>query len=124
MGGEGIIFTEIFLSVHAVNAVPTSATAYVHRSSSADLEVGAIMLSPERVGEFNEFFDQLYNTVILPNFAASDGSFEVYQNTGWHSLEDPQLHYYGSNYPRLQQVKKMYDPEVYWSFEQGIEPAA
>ena len=101
----------------AINRVPAAATAFVHR---------------------NALFDAQYTTD-WPNGAAAAGvsnqhawlrsfwqsmrpyaSGQAYQNYIDPDLTDWSLAYYGTNYARLQQVKKTYDPTRLFNFPQAI----
>ena len=105
----------------AVNRVAPGATAYVHR---------------------NALFKAQYTTGWTPG-AASAGvaNQHAWQRAFWRSMRpyasgqayqnyiDPDLTnwsqaYYAQNYPRLQTVKRTYDPNRLFNFPQAIVPAA
>ena len=46
-----------------------------------------------------------------------DACYRNYDDT---TLKDWQFKYYGRNYPRLQQVKKKYDPDDVFRYSQSV----
>jgi FAD/FMN-containing dehydrogenase len=116
-GAGGIAFDALG---GAINRYKPDVTAFVHR---------------------NALFDAQYTTD-WPNGAPAAGvnSQHAWLRSFWQSMRpyasgqayqnyiDPDLTnwaqaYYGSNYPRLQQVKKAYDPTRLFTFPQAIQPA-
>jgi FAD/FMN-containing dehydrogenase len=106
----------------AINRVHPAATAYVHRDA---------------------LFLAQYTTVWTPGAGGPAGgagrqrdwlrathqsmrpyaSGQAYQNYIDPDLASWRQAYYGANYPRLQQIKKAYDPGQLFRFPQGITPA-
>jgi FAD/FMN-containing dehydrogenase len=91
----------------AYNRVATDATAFAHRSSRFLLEYVSEVGDP--------WVDASWAT------AHVDGSGGVYPNFPDPALEDWASAYHGSNYARLQAVKRAYDPQRFFAFSQGIE---
>ena len=98
----------------AVARVPTDATAFVHRSS---LFYASIISLWERDDETDA------NVAWVDALAASLRPFlngEVYQNYADEDLADWPAAYYGTNYRRLQQVKRRYDRADFFHHPQSI----
>jgi hypothetical protein len=104
----------------AVNSIPPNATAFVHRDNLFDIQYQARWRrgAPKHVAEANvEWTNDLYART------APYRSGFAYQDYMDSELEDWQHAYYGSNLPRLRQVKAKYDPENFFRFAQSIPPA-
>ncbi|GAB3828587.1 FAD-binding oxidoreductase [Kribbella italica] len=90
----------------AYNRVAAEATAFAHRRTRFLLELVANAGDP--------WVDASWAN------AHVDGSGGVYPNFPDPALEDWASAYHGSNYPRLQAVKRAYDPQRFFAFPQGI----
>jgi len=101
----------------AINRVPPDATAFVHRSSlfSAQYSANWNASDPPSVVTANQSW--LANTWQAMRPYASGGAYVNYIDPNLPNW--PQA-YYGSNLPRLQQVKAAYDPTNLFHFPQSI----
>ncbi|WP_433364124.1 FAD-binding oxidoreductase [Actinoplanes sp. CA-142083] len=98
----------------AVARVPTDATAFVHRSAVHYVSV---------ISLWQEDSDTPANLAWADDLAGALRTHltgEVYQNYADTGLTDWAGAYYGSNYPRLQQVKGRYDPDDFFHHAQSI----
>jgi FAD/FMN-containing dehydrogenase len=104
----------------AINRVPAAATAFVHRNGLFDAQYttdwtnGA---SAAGIARQHAWLRSFW-TAMRPY-----ASGQAYQNYIDPDLANWQSAYYGSNYPRLQQIKKIYDPTRVFNFAQAIVPA-
>lgn len=115
-----------------VNALPADATANPHRDSVMKLLWGtawqAAADDDRHVGWHQRFYQAVYRDtggVPVPG-EVTDGCFINYcdidiSDPAWNSSEVPWHHlYFKENYPRLQQVKKAYDPGDVFRHSQSI----
>lgn len=115
---EGVGF-KIFYGGGAVNRKSPSDTAYVHRNALMLCSVGLLWSDHDSVAKQVENFnwlDQFYNEIS----AVGQGA---YQNFPDPALSNPLHAYYGTNLDRLRQVKRRYDPDNVFRYEQSIPPA-
>ncbi|KAK9827804.1 hypothetical protein WJX74_003088 [Apatococcus lobatus] len=109
----------------AIGAVPNDATAYSHRDAIMIIQLMATWTDPSKQDSAQGWLNNLY-TSTLP-YVASDAAYLNYIDA---DQADWAQAYFGSNLPRLQQVKAKYDPDNYWDKPQGkpiaasIQPAA
>ena len=91
------------------SAVPPDATAYAHRSAkwlvSTDLDWSGAE-SPQVLDDNLKWQRDVQN-----HFSAMLGNQGSYYNFPDPGLEHPAQAYWGSNLPRLMQIKRRYDPE-------------
>ena len=104
----------------AVNRVAPGATAFVHRDALFDAQYTTNWPAGTTSAEINNqhaWIRGYWNS--MRRYASGQG----YQN--YIDLEQPnwQHAYYGGNYPRLQQIKRKYDPNRVFNFAQAIQPA-
>jgi FAD/FMN-containing dehydrogenase len=101
-----------------VNALHRTETAYVHRTSLFHLDFTSTLHSPtptaEELAKAQAWASNGFT--VLDRY----GNHESYQNYTDPLLRDWQLAYYAENYPRLQLVKRRYDPHNFFRFDQGI----
>jgi hypothetical protein len=101
----------------AINRVPASATAFVHRDAlytmqySANWNTGA----PASLVQANQHWLQSAWQSMRPYVSG-----QAYQNYADPALADYLNAYYGANLSRLEQVKARYDPSNLWRFPQSI----
>jgi FAD/FMN-containing dehydrogenase len=101
----------------AINRVPSSATAFVHRGARF-LAIYTTAWSPlDAVGEADASRAWLERLYALTTPYASG---YAYQNLIDPHLADWPHAYYGSNLARLAAVKRRYDPGDFFHFAQGI----
>jgi hypothetical protein len=100
----------------AINAVPGSQTAFVHRDKLACIQATYSWSSATSTAEIAAgaaWLKYLGTNV----FDASTGAYQNYIDP---TLADWQSAYYGSNLNRLKVVKRAYDPRGLFSFAQSI----
>jgi hypothetical protein len=117
LSGGGVAFDA---SGGAINRVPASATAFVHRSELASVQYSGNWgqgASPSVVQANQAWLASTWQSM-RPYMSG-----QAYQNYIDPQLPNWQEAYYGSNYERLTQVKAKYDPEEVFRFAQGIAPA-
>ncbi|HZR80910.1 MAG TPA: FAD-binding oxidoreductase [Candidatus Binatia bacterium] len=101
----------------AINRVPASDTAFVHRDARFLAIYGSAWSQQDGDAAIAA------NREWLEGFAARMDPYSsgfAYQNLIDPTLEDWQRAYYGSNHPRLTEVKQTYDPDDVFRFPQGI----
>jgi hypothetical protein len=117
-GGVGAIAFDAFGG--ALSRPSASSTAFVHRDSlflaqySTGWKEGA---SAAGVGRQHEWLRSYYASM------RPWASGQCYQNYVDPDLKNWRQAYYGANYARLAQIKKIYDPSQVFKFPQGITPA-
>jgi FAD/FMN-containing dehydrogenase len=101
----------------AINRVPAAATAFVHRGSLNSGQYFAGWADPSKAAPTLQWSRDFYSAMrpYVSGFA--------YQNYIDHDLAGWAHAYYGTNYERLQHVKKQVDPEGLFRFAQGIKAA-
>jgi FAD/FMN-containing dehydrogenase len=102
----------------AVSRVPIDATAFPHRVEGCNLVILGEWMDPETTGKCTEWVRETYAT--MGRFL-SGGRYVNYM--GDDEPGDPSAAAYGSNYPRLQQIKRKYDPENVFHMNMNIRPA-
>lgn len=112
--GAGIA---IFGSGGAINRVAADATAFVHRDAFALMasEVSWSAADPEPTVQANLGWLDAFAEAMSPHVSGA-----AYQNFIDRSQPDWQQAYYGENLARLTEVKRAYDPDDVFSFEQSI----
>jgi FAD/FMN-containing dehydrogenase len=98
----------------AINKIAPEATAYWHRRSMTDVFLFAFWMY-ERDRESAESYIAEFDRVVAP--LSSGHSYQNYPN---RDQLDFGRRYFGTNLERLVQVKKKYDPEDLFTFQQGL----
>ena len=102
----------------AVSRVPVDATAFPHRTEGYNLVILSEWMEPAISGPCIEWARETYGT--MGRFLGS-GRYVNY--LGDDEPGDPAAAAYGSNYPRLQTIKRKYDPENLFHMNLNIRPA-
>ncbi|MFJ4579443.1 BBE domain-containing protein [Streptomyces echinatus] len=101
-----------------INRVAPDATAFVHRDDLFVFAAETSWADYDRPGVADanlRWLDQFYGDIF------AEGTPEhSYQNFPDPTLKNRQDAYYGTNYPRLVQVKRKYDPTGFFSYQQAI----
>ncbi len=108
---------KIFLAGEAVAEVAPDATAYVHRAAVmiSSIELDWLATTPPDVIAVNQQWQDDFHAAMAPLTSG-----QSYQNFIDESQSDFLTAYYGSNLPRLVDVKRAYDPREVLRFPQGI----
>lgn len=118
--GTALWFAIFDLEGGAINDVPMDATAYAHRDALFYLQTYAVDIG--RVSTTTRNFVNGINQVIanaLPNV-----QFGAYAGYVDPELPNGQQAYWGSNLPRLEQIKRAIDPNDVFHNPQSVQPAA
>lgn len=103
----------------AYNQMPADATAFVHREDLFLLEWTATS-DPGKPAATRLVAAQWLSQV--RDVLAGYGTGRAYQNFPDPELADPLTAYYGTNLPRLREVKARYDPDDFFHHGQSIPP--
>lgn len=103
----------------AINDVPTSSTAYPHRNSLYWMQSYAATVGGVSQTTVN-FLDGINNIIAASLPGADFGAYAGYVDP---RLPDGQRAYWGSNLPRLQQIKGVVDPMDVFHNPQSVRPA-
>lgn len=110
---------EVHMFGGAVNDVDRTGTAMVHRDSLFSVNYRSVIAdaaldTPDSRATARRWADR--------GFAAVDpySNGETFQNWMDPALTDWRQSYYAENYPRLEQIKGVYDPHRFFSFAQGV----
>jgi FAD/FMN-containing dehydrogenase len=98
----------------AIARIPKDATAFVHRDSLFYISIVSLW-DHDSEAEENIKWTNEYKQILSPYLNG-----HVYQNYADDELTDWADAYYGQNYTRLQQIKRTYDPENLFEFQQSI----
>ena len=101
----------------AVSSVAADATAFPHRRALGVLQFVVGWSDPARETDAVAWLRSYHGAV-----RAKDGT-AAYANYADPDLADWPEAYYGTNYPRLQRVKRAYDPKELFTFPQAVRPA-
>ncbi|MDI9357793.1 MAG: FAD-dependent oxidoreductase [Phycisphaerales bacterium] len=106
-----------------VNKVPRTATAFVHRDAIFDVYTdvfwgGKDPHASEIEKEAVEWLDGFYES----NDTKHIWSNESYQNYQYPGYTDWETRYFAENYPRLQEIKRKWDPDNIFNAPQSIKP--
>lgn len=99
----------------AIAQVPTDATAFFHRRALFSMQYQSYWFEKDQA-EQNIDWIESFRTSMLPYTRGA------YCNYCDRMIADWPTAYYGDNLPRLQEVKRMYDPENLFHFPQSIPP--
>jgi hypothetical protein len=107
----------MFGSGGAINAVPASATAFVHRNEFALIATETTWTAADSDSAIGRGLDWIES---LADALSPHVSGFAYQNFIDRSQPNWQQAYYGSNLERLMSVKKRYDPDDVFHFQQSV----
>jgi FAD/FMN-containing dehydrogenase len=102
----------------AINAVAPEANAFWHRKAAMDVFLFSFWLHESSRGAAETYVGE-FDRVLQP---LSNGC--SYQNYPNRQLKDFARAYFGGNLDRLLKVKKVYDPDNFFTFPQGLGVAA
>lgn len=115
--GEGGIGIDAFGG--AINHVASDATAFVHRNALFSVQYNASWSPNDSTSVVSANHTWLTSTWQAMRPYANGGAYVNYIDP---DLTDWQHAYYGTNLPRLQQIKTTYDPTNFFHFAQSIPP--
>jgi FAD/FMN-containing dehydrogenase len=96
----------------------SDANAFGHRSAVATVQYTATWTDPSASAAHFDSFVRGMRSAMTPWLGSG-----AYVNYADASITNFGSAYWGANYPRLQQVKKAYDPDALFTFAQAVRPA-
>jgi FAD/FMN-containing dehydrogenase len=102
----------------AIDEVPSNATAFVHRNAYFDIFTDSFWMQDSEKEEAFRWLRDYYESAPMKELW-SDHYYQNYVNSEYKNWQHG---YFGENYPRLQQIKRDWDPHNRFHFEQSIEP--
>ncbi|GAM17645.1 hypothetical protein SAMD00019534_008200 [Acytostelium subglobosum LB1] len=93
-----------------------NATAFVHRSYPWNAVWLSSWVSGDKSKAYHDWIKRTYNSML--DYSVP----EAYQNYQDDELDNWEQMYYAENYPRLREIKSLYDPTNYFSYLQSIRP--
>ncbi len=96
----------------------TSATAFGHRDATAIVQYTATYGTGMQPTAYDGYVRTFRNTMAL---WMGNGAYVNYADP---TITDYGDAYWGANYPRLQQIKRQYDPDQLFTFPQAVRPPA
>lgn len=99
----------------AINKVAPDASAFMHRDVDMDLFLDVFWMSDEERKTVNRFLDEFIE-VVRP---FSDG--HSYQNYPRRTMKNYRWEFFGKNFNTLLAIKKKYDPENFFHYQQSIK---
>jgi FAD/FMN-containing dehydrogenase len=102
----------------AVSRVPVDATAFPHRTEGCNLVILSEWMDPAITSRCIAWAQETYGAM-----GRFFGAGRYVNYLGDDEPGDPAAAAYGSNYARLQQIKRKYDPENLFHMNQNIRPA-
>jgi FAD/FMN-containing dehydrogenase len=115
VGGSAALLFDCYGGV--VNRVPASATAFVHRDAICCIQYLTYFSPESEEAKARRWIDGAWRA-LQPSV-----SKQAYQGYIDPELKNWESAYYGANYPRLQRIKKKYDPDFRFRNRQAIRPA-
>ena len=103
----------------AINAVPRASTAFIHRDAVCDFFLDVFWVSEDEREHAQRFLDD-FMAMMQPYFNRPDGRPQAYQNYPRRTQTNYLELYFDGVIPDLVTVKRMYDPDNVFRFEQSI----
>ena len=104
-----------------INQVEPDETAFFHRKGLFLFNIDASFGEDDRrEGDVKQWAKDFYNDMKGNEYVSQ----HCYQGFPDRDLVDWPWAYYGDNYPRLQAIKRTYDHNNFFEYEQSIVPAA
>lgn len=112
-------FTNIGIEPYggAINAFPSDGNAFVHRNVHMNFFVEVFWESEKEAGPTEDWLSRFMT------FMAPFGTGQAYQNYPSPSQSDERQRFWGHALPRLEAVKRKYDPENFFNHSQSVSPA-
>ena len=101
----------------AINARQPGDTAFVHRRAYFDIFVDSFWMQASERPQAFQWLRNYFESAEMKDL----WSGHYYQNYPNSEYTNWQEGYFGSNYPRLQEVKRQWDPLNFFTYEQAIQ---
>ena len=113
--GEDNCFIRLYSLGGAIKELPSDSSAFYYRNAEYIIGVTADWEKDDNSESFKKWVAEVLQYVN----PLTNGS---YVNFPYAELKNYGYEYYGKNYPRLREVKKTYDPDNIFNFQQSIKP--